>query len=60
MQRNGSIRDTNWFEMDCKILTGTEEGRAFVESETTPSGFELISAETSDEEIDRRVAKIGK
>jgi len=43
-----------------KMLAGTEEGRAFVESETTPSGFEPIGAETSDEEIDGRVAKVGE
>jgi GMC oxidoreductase len=43
-----------------KMLMETEQGRAFVESETTPNGFEPIGAETSDEEIDRRVAKVGE
>lgn len=42
-----------------KMITGTKEGRAFVKSETTLSGFEPICSVTSDEEIDRRVAKVG-
>jgi len=42
-----------------KMLIETEEGRAFVASETTPNGFEPITLETEDEEIDRRVAKVG-
>ncbi len=43
-----------------KMLTETAEGKVFVESETTPSGFEPIGSETSDEEIDRRVSKVGE
>ena len=42
-----------------KMLLETEEGRAFVEYETTPAGFDPIIAKMSDEEIDRRVAKVG-
>lgn len=42
-----------------KMLTATAEGRSFVECETTPAGFEAITEETGDEEIDRRVAKAG-
>lgn len=42
-----------------KMLLETEEGRAFIESETTPSGFEPITQATTDEELDRRVAKVG-
>jgi choline dehydrogenase-like flavoprotein len=42
-----------------KMLLETEEGRAFVESETTPAGLGPITEKTGDEEIDRRVAKVG-
>ena len=42
-----------------KMLLETEEGRAFVECETMPAGFDPITEKTSDEEIDRRVAKNG-
>jgi choline dehydrogenase-like flavoprotein len=42
-----------------KMMLETDEGRAFVERETTPAGFESITDETTDEEIDRRVAKVG-
>lgn len=42
-----------------KMLLETEKGKAFVECETTPAGFEAISEYTGDEEIDRRVAKVG-
>lgn len=42
-----------------KMLIGTEEGKAFIECETTPAGFEAIHEGTSDEEIDRRVEKVG-
>ena len=49
----------NGLKVLSKMLLKTEEGRAFVECETTPAEFDPISERTSDAEIDRRVAKVG-
>ena len=43
-----------------KMLMETEEGRAFIQYETPPQGFEAISEGMGDEEIDRLVAKVGE
>ncbi|KAF2259764.1 alcohol oxidase [Lojkania enalia] len=41
------------------VLQGTEEGQQIVESERAPNGFKMLTKNSTDIEIDERVARVG-